>query len=77
MMIFIMVFSLVYNLLKIRDLVFLPFIETFISTEGVDPLPWGSPCCTSMFLRWPRKDKTNTSSSYSFFHIFSSHHSGM
>lgn len=66
-MIFIIVFPLVYNLLKIRNPFFVPYIEPYISTEGVDLLPWSSSCCTSMFLWWPRTDKTNTSSSYSFF----------
>ncbi len=51
----IIMFSLVYNHLKLRIVVFsLAWNEPFISTKGSGPLPQSLPCCSAMFLQTGR-----------------------
>lgn len=65
---FISMFSLVYNHLKIRIMFSSDQNEPFISTKGANPLPWGSKCCSPIFLQQPRMDKS--SRVFNIFHVY-------
>lgn len=43
--------------------------EPLISTEGTCPLPQGSPCCTALFLQFPRMDETTLGGFFAFFKL--------
>ena len=67
--IFISMFSFVYNRMKIRIVVFSSSYNKsfiYIYIEEVGPLPRSTQCCTTMFLQQPRMDKPDTGSRESF-----------
>ncbi len=73
--IFINMFSLMYNPLKVRIIVFYylklnDYLQRpIMSTEGAGPLSQSLQCCTTMFLWKPRTDKPNADSK-AFFMCF-------
>ena len=54
-------YSLVFNCLKLRAFVFsLPYNEPFMSTKGTGRPPQSLPCFTAIFLQQPRTGNHNT-----------------